>query len=179
MKWIKGLMTAVAFVGLASTAHAAAVTGFFTMMSPNGGILTNTSNGLLHTPVTGNITNPADPSTVTVNTFAFFGLPATAFNVTAGTPTGADTAVDLLFAWSAFPSIPVHLDWNLNTTSATTGLTSQTFSLAMANTGVPLTQGFPGFLPNFNLNVVPEPMSMALVGSALVGLVGLRRRFQA
>jgi len=46
--------------------------------------------------------------------------------------------------------------------------------------------GFVGFNADFDMNQavsfsgqVPEPMSMALVGSALVGLVGLRRKFRA
>jgi len=43
--------------------------------------------------------------------------------------------------------------------------------------------GFGGVPYNLHLegtfNAVPEPMSMALVGSALLGLVGLRRKFMA
>lgn len=37
---------------------------------------------------------------------------------------------------------------------------------------------FIGFNLNFNFTVVPEPISVALVGPSLVGLVGLRRRIK-
>jgi len=187
MKWIKGLM-ATAFVMGAATAASAAT---FTMYDPTGAV-----NGV-DTGVT--LTSDVGASTWGVSSpNVFFGLHWTASGGTlygpgtytvdvngdgADAPAGANLVTftvpaghiggNIDFAWGATTGIDVFNVWDATGTS--TDIDGD------GTPGLGMVDGpFPGFSANFEPGpVVPEPMSMALVGSALVGLVGLRRKFQA
>ena len=141
------------------------------MVSPNGG------------PVGGSGVAQAwtwdfDAGTISIsNTTAFYGSVWTAYNVTftdTGTsygPTPAGTQ-NMSFSWSANPTIPVTSDWDVTAagTSATVTVNNATI--------LPTSSAFPGFQPQFSgtLNQVPIPAAAWLMGSGLLGLVGVARR---
>jgi len=89
----------------------------------------------------------------------------------------------IAFDWGATTGIPVVVLWDA--TDDGNGTTSTLVALDGDSDGIPgtaMTAGpFTGFSPYFAGSAggacfsCPEPMSMALVGSALAGLVGLRR----
>ena len=195
MKWINALTMAASIIGMAGTANAAIT---FTMRDPSG----STVN--IDTKVTGGFNVTAGTFNV-ASTKAFFGLKWTAHDgvlLHPGTysiatiegdpytgiqiPVGS-TGGHILFDWSSTTNIDVVLTWD-----NATGLSGPVMVNGVANPptgvdGLGMIDGpFPGFNADFDMNQpvsfsgqVPEPMSMALVGSALVGLVGLRRKFRA
>ncbi len=197
MKWIKSLTMAAGVIGMAGVANAAptAVTGTFTMRSPGGGTV-----GVF--PVTGTYDSTAGTWSV-ASSQPFFGQMWTAhdgvllgpgtYNVArvapgTGTYSGfivgaGQTGGHILFDYGPTKNIDVILVWDA------AGVTQNSDEFAPAGIpGVPMADGaFPGWNAAFNIadangngpSLVPEPMSMALVGSALVGLVGLRRKFVA
>jgi len=195
MKWINALTMAASIIGMAGTANAAIT---FTMRDPSG----STVN--IDTKVTGGFNVTAGTFNV-ASTKAFFGLKWTAHDgvllhpgtysiatIEGGTFTGiqipvGSTGGHILFDWGSTTNIDVVLVWD-----NATGLSGPVMVNGVANPptgvdGLGMIDGpFPGFNADFDMNQpvsfsgqVPEPMSMALVGSALVGLVGLRRKFRA
>ena len=197
MKWINALTMAAGIIGMAGTANAAIT---FTMRDPSG----STVN--IDTKVTGGFNVTAGTWNI-ASTKAFFGLKWTAHGgvlLAPGTysiatiegdpytgiqiPAGS-TGGHILFDWGSTTNIDVVLVWD-----NATGLSGPVMVNGVANppTGVDglamdsVDSPFPGYNADFDMNqpvsftgTVPEPMSMALVGSALVGLVGLRRKFRA
>ena len=189
MKWINALTMAAGIIGMAGTANAGIT---FTMRSPSGsvvGVDTKVTGGFNVTAGTWNI----------ASTKAFFGLKWTAHDgvlLAPGTysiatiegdpytgiqiPAGS-TGGHILFDYGSTKNIDVVQVWD-----NATGLSGPVMVNGVANPptgvdGLGMIDGpFKGFNADFDMNQpVPEPMSMALVGSALVGLVGLRRKFRA
>ena len=192
MKWINALTMAASIIGMAGTANAAIT---FNMRSPSGstiGVDTKVTGGFNVTAGTWNI----------ASTKAFFGLKWTAHDgvlLAPGTysiatiegdpytgiqiPAGS-TGGHILFDYGSTKNIDVVQVWD-----NATGLSGPVMVNGVANPydGLGMIDGpFQGFNADFDMNQavsfsgqVPEPMSMALVGSALVGLVGLRRKFRA
>ena len=78
----------------------------------------------------------------------------------------------MTFSWSANPTIPVTSDWDVTATGNT--------ALVSVNSAVilPTSSAFPGFQPTFSgsLTAVPVPAAVWLMGSGLLGLVGVARR---
>ena len=193
MKWINALTMAAGIIGMAGTANAGIT---FTMRSPSGsvvGVDTKVTGGFNVTAGTWNI----------ASTKAFFGLKWTAHDgvllapgthsiatIEGGTYTGiqipaGSTGGHILFDWNGNFNIDVVQVWD-----NATGLSGPVMVNGAPNPydGLAMIDGpFQGFNADFDMNQavsftggqIPEPMSMALVGSALVGLVGLRRKFRA
>ena len=193
MKWINALTMAASIIGMAGTANAGIT---FTMRDPSGGLVGT------DTTVTGGF----GAGTWNVSsTKAFFAFKWTAHDgvllhpgtysiptIEGGTYTGiqipgGSTGGHILFDWGANKDIDVVLTWD-----NATGLSGPVMVNGVANPpsgadGLGMIDGgFVGFNADFDMNQavsfsgqIPEPMSMALVGSALVGLVGLRRKFRA
>jgi len=120
------------------------------------------------------------PGTYSIATIE--GDPYTGIQIPSGSTGG-----HILFDWGSNTNIDVVLTWD-----NATGLSGPVMVNGVANPpsgvdGLGMIDGpFGGFNADFDMNQpvsfsgqVPEPMSMALVGSALVGLVGLRRKFRA
>jgi len=150
-------------------------TYLFNMTSPGGG------------PVGGSGTPQAwtwnfDAGTVDItNTTAFYGSVWTAFNVTitdTGTSYGPASAgaQNMTFSWSVNPNIPVTSDWDVTATGSSAVVTVN------AATILPSSSAFPGFHPAFSGNLtktvspIPIPAAAWLMGSGLLGLVGVARR---
>ena len=196
MKWINALTMAASIIGMAGTANAGIT---FTMRHGGGGLVG------VDTTVTGGF----GATTFNVaSTTTFFGSVWTAHDgvllapgthsidttphVAGGTFTGiqipsGSTGGHILFDWGGNTNIDVVLVWD-----NATGLSGPVMVNGVANPpsgadGLGMIDGgFVGYNADFDMNQpvsftgqVPEPMSMALVGSALVGLVGLRRKFRA
>ena len=182
---------AASIIGMAGTANAGIT---FTMRDPSGGPV-----GTPDTTVTGGF----GAGTWNVSsTKPFFAYKWTAHDgvllapgthsiatIEGGTYTGiqiptGSTGGHILFDWNGSFNIDVVQVWD-----NATGLSGPVVVNGVANPfdGLAMIDGpFQGFNADFDMNQavsfsgqVPEPMSMALVGSALVGLVGLRRKFRA
>jgi len=191
MKWIKSLTMAAGAIGMAAGAAQAtpvAVTGTFDM---NGGMVGHFAD------VTGTYDSTAATWSV-ASPSLFFGHNWTAHNGTLLHPghvvidtieggvyssftiNPGEVGGHILFDWNNNYNIDVLMIWDANGNV-----------LDSDSTGVPgigmIDGPFVGFEAAFTLRpnaqvsgpVVPEPMSMALVGSSLLGLAGLRRKFQA
>ena len=85
---------------------------------------------------------------------------------------GGGGAQNMTFSWSVNPNIPVTSDWDVTATGTTAVVTVN------AATILPTSSAFPGFHPAFsgNLTYVPVPAAVWLMGSGLLGLVGVARR---
>ena len=193
MKWINALTMAASIIGMAGTANAGIT---FTMRDPSGSTI-NTDK-----TVTGGFNVTAGTWNVS-STKAFFAFKWTAHDgvllhpgtysiptIEGGTYTGiqiptGSTGGHILFDWNGTFNIDVVQVWD-----NATGLSGPVVVNGVANPfdGLAMIDGpFQGFNADFDMNQavsftggqIPEPMSMALVGSALVGLVGLRRKFRA
>ena len=191
MKWINALTMAASIIGMAGTANAGIT---FTMRHGGGGLVG------VDTTVTGGF----GVGTWNVSsTKAFFAFKWTAHDgvllapgthsiatIEGGTYTGiqipaGSTGGHILFDWNGNFNIDVVQVWD-----NATGLSGPVMVNGAPNPydGLAMIDGpFQGFNADFDMNQavsftggqIPEPMSMALVGSALVGLVGLRRKFRA
>ena len=193
MKWINALTMAASIIGMAGTANAGIT---FTMRDGGGGLVgtdttvtggfgattfnvasTTTFFGSIWTAHDGVLLAPGTYSIVTIEAGTFTGIQI---------PSGS-TGGHILFDWGGNTNIDVVLVWD-----NATGLSGPVMVNGVANPptgvdGLGMIDGpFKGFNADFDMNQpvsftgqVPEPMSMALVGSALVGLVGLRRKFRA
>jgi hypothetical protein len=120
------------------------------------------------------------PGTYTIDTVEG---PVVTFTVGAGQVGG-----HILFDWDTTTNIDVVNVWDVSGNT----YTSRDWDMDGKNTYYPVYPGEPnvrggemvdgpfgGFNANFNFTtVIPEPISMALVGSSLIGLIGLRRRMQ-
>jgi len=181
------LTMAASIIGMAGTANAGIT---FTMRDPSGGLVgtdttvtggfgattfnvasTTTFFGSIWTAHDGVLLAPGTYSIVTIEAGTFTGIQI---------PSGS-TGGHILFDWGGNTNIDVVLVWD-----NATGLSGPVMVNGVANPptgvdGLGMIDGpFKGFNADFDMNQpVPEPMSMALVGSALVGLVGLRRKFRA
>jgi len=193
MKWINALTMAASIIGMAGTANAGIT---FTMRDPSGSTI-NTDK-----TVTGGFNVTAGTWNVS-STKAFFAFKWTAHDgvllapgthsiatIEGGTYTGiqipaGSTGGHILFDWNGNFNIDVVQVWD-----NATGHSGPVMVNGVANPydGLGMKDGpFGGFNADFDMNQavsftggqIPEPMSMALVGSALVGLVGLRRKFRA
>lgn len=123
-----------------------------------------------------------DAGTISLsNTTAFFGNVWTAHDVTfadTGTsygPAGGPGAVNMLFDYQASVDIPVTSDWDVTATGNTATVAVNS---AVITAGSPV---FPNFQPFFTgtltqAQVIPVPAAVWLMGSGLVGLVGVARR---
>ena len=203
MKFLQGLVAMVAMVGLAASAGAAPLATLtidsfgFAMNHTNaaeGGSDDNSANVINMDIVMGGyqggfgIKNDADKTAGIVGfDFLFFGPVAVYTTGPDAAPSGEITASGLtvdLSAWTAY--------WNgtaFNQGGSTSGTMVTTYnSVTGAYTAIwtKLIDGGPPFggqTGHWSLSgtatAVPEPMSMALVGSSLLGLIGLRRRLMA
>ena len=190
MKWINALTMAASIIGMAGTANAGIT---FTMRHGGGGLVG------VDTTVTGGFGAGTWNVSSTKN---FYGHKWTAHDgvllapgthsiatIEGGTYTGiqipaGSTGGHILFDWNGNFNIDVVQVWD-----NATGLSGPVMVNGAPNPydGLGMIDGpFQGFNADFDMNQavsfsgqIPEPMSMALVGSALVGLVGLRRKFRA
>jgi len=194
MKWINALTMAASIIGMAGTANAGIT---FTMRHGGGGLVgvdttvtggfgATTFNVASTTTFFGSIWTAHDgvllaPGTYSIATIE--GDPYTGIQIPAGSTGG-----HILFDYGSTKNIDVVQVWD-----NATGLSGPVMVNGVANPptgvdGLGMIDGpFPGYNADFDMNQpvsftggqIPEPMSMALVGSALVGLVGLRRKFRA
>ena len=204
MKFLQGLVAMVAMVGLAASAGAASLATLtidsfgFAMNHTNaaeGGSDDNSANVINMDIVMGGYQGGFGSSTDADKTAGIVGFEFGYFGPVAAYTTGPDAAprgditggvltVDLS-AWTAY--------WNgtaFNQGGSTSGTMVTTYT-GTAVTGTytaiwtKLIDGGPfgGKTGHWSLSgtatAVPEPMSMALVGSSLLGLIGLRRRLMA
>ena len=148
----------------------------FAMTSPGGGAV-----GVPTAPQAW--TWDFDAGTVSINnTTTFYASVWTAHDVTfvdTGSsygPAGGAGAVNMLFDWSVNVNIPVTEGWDVTTAGATATVTAL---FATITAGSP---AFPGFSPSFDgtlnapVSAVPVPAAVWLMGSGLVGLIGVARR---
>jgi hypothetical protein len=137
------------------------------MFSPGG----NTVNAY---PDNGSWTWDFDAGTVSItNSSTFYGSVWTAYDVTF-TDTGTSYDGSMLFSWSANPTIPVDASWDVDD-----GGTAGTANVTVNSSKIrPTSSAFPGFQPYFSgsLTQVPVPAAVWLMGSGLIGLVGVARR---
>ena len=179
------LATAVALslgVSAAADANTAGLTGVWTgtytfaMFSPGGGPV-----GVPTAPQAWSWDFNAGTVSI-ANTTTFYASVWTAHNVTVtdnGTSYGPATpgAVNMLFDWSVNLNIPVTSDWDVTATGNVAGSTAVvTVNAVTITAGSP---AFPGFHPTFSGNLtkaIPVPAAVWLMGSGLIGLVGVARR---
>ena len=191
MKWINALTMAASIIGMAGTANAGIT---FTMRDGGGGLVgtdTTVTGGFgagtwnvsstkpfyAHkwTAHDGVLLHPGTYSIATIEGGTFTGIQI---------PVGS-TGGHILFDWNGTFNIDVVQVWD-----NATGHSGPVMVNGAPNPfdGLGMKDGpFVGFNADFDMNQpvsftggqIPEPMSMALVGSALVGLVGLRRKFRA
>ncbi|MDH5764378.1 MAG: VPLPA-CTERM sorting domain-containing protein [Gammaproteobacteria bacterium] len=120
--------------------------------------------------------------TITIaNTTTFYASVWTAHNVTFvdngdgtyGNPTPGVTP-NMLFDWSVNLNIPVDATWDVTDNG------NGTLTVASVSTTImPSSAAFPGFHPTFTGTLgsaVPVPAAVWLMGSGLIGLVGVARR---
>lgn len=122
------------------------------------------------------------------NTTTFFGSVWTAHDTTFndnGTDYGTTPAgVNMLFDWSASTNIPVTIAWDVTATGNAVGDTGAV--TVVYSTITPASGDFPGFHPAFNGSLskvsggtpppIPVPAAAWLMGSGLIGLIGVARR---
>jgi len=88
------------------------------------------------------------------------------------------TNIDVINVWDVSGNTYTSRDWDADGKNLYYGTAVIYPGETNVRGGEMIDGAFPGFNANFNFTVVPEPMSMALVGSSLIGLIGLRRRSQ-
>ena len=159
----------------AAEANTAGLTGVwsgtysFTMFSPGGNLVGSF-------PDNGSWTWDFDAGTVSItNTSTFYGSVWTAYSVTFS-DTGTSYDGSMLFSWSANPQIPVDVSWDVTATGNAVGDTA----IVSVNSSqiTASASAFPNFQPYFSgdLTKVPVPAAVWLMGSGLIGLVGVARR---
>jgi hypothetical protein len=165
------------------------------MFSPGGGGVGNPSSDTW--------TWNFDNGTVTIaNSATFYGSVWTAAGVTFS-DTGTSYNGNMTFSWSANPSIPVASSWDVIGSGGDPGQVSDT-AVVSVNSAVILatSSAFPGFQPFFSGGLhkdacgsttgqgacgpfveppeppepIPVPAAVWLMGSGLMGLVGVARR---
>jgi hypothetical protein len=121
------------------------------------------------------------PGTYTIDTTPTDTTDALTYNFTVG---AGQVGGHILFDWKTNADIDVVNVWDVsgNTyTSVDWDMDGQNNYYTVypgdnVRGGEMIDGPFIGFNANFNFQVVPEPMSMALVGTSLIGLVALGRR---
>ena len=166
----------------------------FSMFSPGG--------GGVGTPTSSTWSWDFDAGTVTIqNSATFYGSVWTAAGITF-TDTGSSYDGNMTFSWSANPSIPVFSSWDVSASGTAPGQVSDTATVwANSATILATSSAFPGFHPYFDGSLhkescgsttgqglcgefveppeppqVPVPAAVWLMGSGLMGLVGVARR---
>ncbi|HEX9591824.1 MAG TPA: PEP-CTERM sorting domain-containing protein [bacterium] len=168
----------------------ATVTGFYDSTVGTWGVSSNVAFfGHKWTAHGGTLLHPGHYTISTTQAAGAAGPSYQSFTVPAGHVGG-----HILFDWNTAAgignsNIDVLILWDAAGTSIDgDGAAGGLFPDLTPIFGVAMIDGpFAGFSANFNLSpapqfsgpVIPEPMSMALVGSSLLGLAGLRRRFRA
>ena len=174
------IATAVALaMGVSATAEAntSGLTGVwsgtytFQMFSPGG--------NPVGAPTSDAWTWDFDAGTMTItNTATFYGSVWTAGSITI-TDTGTSYDGNLTFSWSANPSIPVTSSWDVDNLAGAPGSVGDTATVTVNSSVILATSSaFPGFQPYFSgsISKVPVPAAVWLMGSGLIGLVGVARR---
>jgi|GEM_PF-5858790 len=206
MKWIKGLATFAFVAGMAAGVQAApitalTVTGGNFFMAGAGGPLTPAAFANMSVDGSYDGSAPAGtaaseapyaPTSIATFTFGFFGPVATYTQQTdsaaqgpypgvTGDLTGTLLTLDLS-SWTAWWN---GTDFNQGgaANTAVTATTDGAGNFTATWSATVVGGAFNGQTGNWTLTghaaAVPEPMSMALVGSSLVGLAGLRRKLMA
>ena len=178
---------AVAIGGTATVAEAntAGLTGVWTgtytfaMFSLNGGAVGAPTAPQAWTFSFESSPGAGDSNVSISNTTTFYASVWTAFNVTAadnGTSYGGAGAQNMTFSWSVNPNIPVTETWDVTATGNAAGDTAVVSVISALI--LPTSSAFPGFSPQFSgtLSKVPVPAAVWLMGSGLIGLVGVARR---
>ena len=170
----------------AAQANTAGLTGVwsgtytFSMFSPGG--------GPVGVPSSDTWTWDFDAGTLTIaNSATFYGSVWTAAGVTF-TDTGTSYDGNMVFSWSANPSIPVASSWDvMNNSGGAPGSIGDSATVTVNSATILATSSaFPGFQPFFSGSLekvsgggtapIPVPAAAWLFGSGLMGLVGVARR---
>jgi len=201
MTWTRGLMTTVAVIGLAASAHAApltslTVTGGEFSIAGAGGILhpaafaSMSVDGVTYDggePPTCIDEASLAPTSIATATFGFFGPIATftasydennpvgTFSAVSGDLTG-DVLTLNLSSWTCYWCGHVFNQGAMGVTAITDGAGNFTASWTSTVVGGPFNGQVGDWTLTGNVTAIPESQSMALVASGLVGLAALARR---
>lgn len=174
--------TAIAEAGTVGLTGVWSGTYSFAMFSPGGGPV-----GAPTAPQSWSF--DFDNNTVSIsNTTTFYASVWTAHSVTAtdnGDGTYGNTTAqgaNMLFNWSVNSDIPVAAKWDI--TASGNGIGDTATVASVSSTILASSAVFPGFHPTFTGSLtkvsgaaaVPVPAAAYLMGSGLIGLVGVARR---
>jgi hypothetical protein len=208
MKWIQRLLVFGGVVGMAVGAQASPASGTFTMLDGSGGSVPTGTGGpdpFVTGSIGGGSWSVSSPTKFfgqnwTAHGGTTFGPGTYTFATGNGSYTnvvvnagqvgghilfdwGINANIDVIQIWNVVGNTYTSVDANAGIGSTAPGPTSGWYGASAEPdgfNGVQMIDGaFPGYQANFDLTAVPEPMSMALVGSSIIGLVALGRRRRA